>query len=264
MMAIDVAKTYRPAQWWEDETATLLDIANVLGRWETAKQWSERTEFAVVEKVREEDMAQAATIARYDYARRQGQAERCALAQNVPKLPFTNAKLAAAMGKTVEEMDRLPINPTALGLVFDVLVQSKSSLLLEDVADERRARLFLADGSLDEGALVSGLYSSRVAVTTGFILLGKGQLYGYAVAAKILLDATGAFEAVKSALGSYAEPLYWVLSFGVAAIAVRQSIELSKRTANYELMSREEAEAAEERMKNDPSKQSTVFSNLGK
>lgn len=168
------------------------------------------------------------------------------------------------MGKTVEEMDRLPINPTALGLVFDVLVQSKSSLLLEDVADERRARLFLADGSLDEGALVSGLYSSRVAVTTGFILLGKGQLYGYAVAAKILLDATGAFEAVKSALGSYAEPLYWVLSFGVAAIAVRQSIELSKRTANYELMSREEAEAAEERMKNDPSKQSTVFSNLGK
>ena len=83
MMAIDVAKTYRPAQWWEDETATLLDIANVLGRWETAKQWSERTEFAVVEKVREEDMAQAATIARYDYARRQGQAERCALAQNV-------------------------------------------------------------------------------------------------------------------------------------------------------------------------------------
>ena len=40
MSAVDVDKVYRRAEFWEDETATLLDIVNVLGRWEQANEWS--------------------------------------------------------------------------------------------------------------------------------------------------------------------------------------------------------------------------------
>jgi len=262
MSAVDATKTFRSAQFWEEGTATLLDIANVLGRWESASEWADRTEFSVVEVTRQEDMAQGASLERHEYARRNNLVERVALTQNVPKLPFKNEKLAASFGKSVEEMDAMPISETALSIVFDALAESKSSLLPEKTVDERRGRWMAAEGGLNEGAVTAGLYKSRLAVTVGFILLGKGQLYGAVFISRILLDVTGAFDTVQAALGPVAEPLYWVLSFAVAAYAVRQSMEVTNRTSDFKTMSKEDAEKEEERLKDDPLKSPTVFGRI--
>ena len=70
--------------------------------------------------------------------------------------------------------------------------------------------------------------------------------------AKVLLDLSGAFDYVKSALGPFAEPLYWILSLSVAAYAVQQSMEVYNRTSDYETYSKEEAEAEEARLNADP------------
>ena len=73
----------------------------------------------------------------------------------------------------------------------------------------------------DEGGFLSGMVKSRVAVfgraasrrkqsvgrveggrceqvVVGFFLLGKGQLYGYIFAGRILLDGTGSFDLIKA------------------------------------------------------------------
>ena len=126
---VDLSKVYRRAEFWEEETCTLLDIVNVLGRWDKCSEWSERTEFSVVEAARVENMAQGASVERFEYAKRNGYVERVAMVQNVPKLPFKNAELAAWAGKTVEEMDAMAVNSVATSIVFDALAQSKSGLV---------------------------------------------------------------------------------------------------------------------------------------
>ena len=190
MSAIDPNKTHRTAEWWEDDTATLLQVANALGRWDSAAEWAERTEFAVVNSARSESMAQGATVERHEMARRNGNVERVAFTQNVPKLPFTNEKLAASLGKSVEEMQGMPVSKTALNLLYDALAQSKTSMLPEKTVDARRKAFFTPEGGLDEGAMLQGLFKSRATVTLGWILLGKGQLYGAVFAGRILLDVT--------------------------------------------------------------------------
>jgi hypothetical protein len=208
-------------------------------------------------------MAQGASLERYEYAQRNGLAERVALSQNVPKMPFKNEKLAATFGKSVAEMDAMPVNSAALAVIYDALCESKSSMIPSKVIDERRQRFVTADGRIDEGAISGGLVKSRVAVTTGFILLGKGQLYGLVFVGRVILDYTGLWETAKGALGPYFEPLYWTLSLAVAAYAVAQSIEVANRTGDYKTYSKEEAEELELLLKNDPSKATTVLGNLG-
>ncbi len=243
--AAAASKTLRSAEWWDEQSeATLLDVVNVLGRWQNSAEWKTRTRFAVPGSIREESMTQAASIDRYDYAVRNKLVERVALVQNVPNLPFRNAELAAAYGKTLDEMNALPVRPSAANIVFDALAQSKSSLLPEAVVDDRVQSFFNDDGTLNEGAIGAGMAKSRLAVTSGFILLGKGQLYGLAAIVRVVLDATGGFDELQRVLGPYAEAIYWVLSLSVAAYAVQQSMEVTRRTGDYELMSREDAEAA--------------------
>jgi len=264
MSAVDASKVYRTAQFWEEDSATLLDLANVLGRWETASEWADRTEFSVVQVAREENMSQSASIERHDYARRNKLAERVALMQNGGKLPFKDEKLAASFGKTVDDFNAMPVNDIALGIIYDVLAESKSSMTPEKTIDARRSKLVGADGSLNEGALAAGMFKSRIAVTTGFILLGKGQLYGVVLVGRVVLDVSGAFDYVSAALGPYAEPLYWVLSLAVAAYAVQQSMEVTKRTSDFETMTREEAEKLEAELANDPKKATTVLGAPGR
>lgn len=259
MSAVDLTKTFRTAQFWEEDTATLLDIANVIGRWNAASEWAERTEFSVVAVAREENMAQSASLERHEYARRNKLAERVALMQNGPKLPFKDERLAASLGKTVEEMNAIPVSDVALGIVYDILAESKSSMTPEKTINARRSNLITADGGLNEGALAAGMFKSRIAVTTGFILLGKGQLYGVVLVGRVVLDVTGAFDYVSEKLGPVAEPLYWVLSLAVAAYAVQQSMEVTKRTSDFETMTKEEAEKLEAELQNDPKKATTVL-----
>ena len=113
LMSVDPSKVLRRAEFWEPESCTVLDVVNVLGRWETSSEWATRDQFAVVEKARAENMAQGASVERFEYAKRNNLGERVALVLNAPKLPFKDEKLAASVGKTVEEMNALPVNKVA-------------------------------------------------------------------------------------------------------------------------------------------------------
>ena len=182
-------RIWRRAEFWEPEACTALDIANVLGRWDCTSQWSERTAFALPKARREEDKALGASLQRYEMAKRMGVAERVALQQNIAKLPFTNSRLAAAFGKSVDEFNELPLSATAVNVVFDALSESKSSLIKPEICDARRARFFTEDGDLDEAAFARGLYRSRALVMFAWIFFGKGRIYSVAVGIKLAVDA---------------------------------------------------------------------------
>jgi len=191
-MSADPEKVYRRAEFWEPERCTLLDVANVLGRWEAAAQWGVRTQFSIVAKdaVREGSMAQGATKERYEMARRNNAVERVALVQNINKLPFKNDKLAASFGKTAKDFQKMPLNPAAVNTVFDALSESKSSMVVSAVADQRRSRMVNEDGTINEGAFAAGLYKSRAIVSLSWVFYGKAQIYGVFAFGKIFIDKT--------------------------------------------------------------------------
>ena len=49
--------------------------------------------------------------------------------QNVPNLPFTNAKIAASVGLTVDDFQALPVTRAACNVLFDGLAESRSGLI---------------------------------------------------------------------------------------------------------------------------------------
>lgn len=102
----------RRAEFWSNETATLLEVLNVLGRWQTADQIKERSLFTPEDmNPREENIFQSATKRRYEMAQRLGSCERMGLIQNAKGLPFTDEKLAASVRA---RHTPLPSRPTAL------------------------------------------------------------------------------------------------------------------------------------------------------
>ena len=178
LMSVDTSKVFKRAEFWDDGDATILDIINVLGRFEEASQFGTRTEFAEVKNYRLEDEAQGATLQRYEMAQRMKVVERIALLQNCPKMPFTNAPLAASVGKSVDDFNAMRVSPDAVQLVFDVLSQSKSGLIPPDVINSRRAGLTNSDGSFNEGAFSFALYKARALVIVSWFFFGKGQIVG--------------------------------------------------------------------------------------
>ena len=74
--AEDLGKVFQRAEFWDKQKATKLEVINVLGRWESASEWVERTEFTEIQNVRSVTYAQSATRERYQMAQRLGQAER--------------------------------------------------------------------------------------------------------------------------------------------------------------------------------------------
>mmetsp|Transcript_44233 Transcript_44233/g.116240 ORF Transcript_44233/g.116240 Transcript_44233/m.116240 type:complete len:351 (-) Transcript_44233:198-1250(-) len=239
----DADKIYKRAEFWDPETCTLLDIANVLGRWESSSEWAERTAFSVAKERRKENMALSATKERYDMAQRMGVVERVALQQNAAKLRFTNERLAASFDKSVKEMNAMPVSKAAIDVVFDALAESKSGLLKPEVVDERRGRFFAADGSIDEGAFSAGLYRSRAVVLFSWLFFGKGRIYGFAVFIKLCIDSLDLRERLGE-LGPYVDYLLFAGAFVAAVLGVRNQAEVVASTSNYETVSREEAEAA--------------------
>ena len=186
--------------------------------------------------------------------------ERVALKQNAPKLAFTNAGLAAWVGKTVEEMDTMPVKGVAADIVYDALAQSKSSLLPEKAVNQRRASWITDAGGLDEGAFLSGIIKSRIAVCVGFFLLGKGQLYGYVLVGRVVLDATGTFDKLREFFGPFTEPIFWVLTLGAIFYTYQQSAEVVRTTGDFETVSKEEALEQEKNF----DKSATVFEKWNK
>jgi len=186
----DVTAQYSRAEFWTDEKATLLDVLNVMGRWQSSSQWSERTEFVSEDafNYREETILQGLTEKRYRMAQKLNQVERAAFFINIPKMPFTDAKLAASVGKTVEDFNAMePPSISHCNVVYDALAQSKSGLIPPDVVDSRRNGFITPDGGLDEGAFAVGLYKARGIVIASWFLFGKGQILGFVIGFKVFV-----------------------------------------------------------------------------
>ena len=184
-------KTIRRAEFWDRNTATLKDVINVMGRWESANQWKERSEFSTVTNARKTGEEQGQTEQRYQMAKKLGMCERVAMQQNVPKLPFNNEKLAQSVGLTCDDFNSLPVSIAAVNIVFDALAQSKAGLIPPDVIDKRRNDYLAEDGSLNELAFSSGLYKSRSLVILSWFFFGKGNFLGFLVLTKIIIDSLG-------------------------------------------------------------------------
>ena len=80
---------------------------------------------------------------------------------NVALLPFNDAKLAASVNATVEELNAEPIDPVAAEIVFDALAGSMAAFATESQCDERRARFTTADGAFDATAFSEQLDDTR-------------------------------------------------------------------------------------------------------
>lgn len=192
MSAADSGKEFSRAEFWSDDKATLVDLANVMGRWTSGKQWQVRNKFASKDlDTRKEDPAQAGTQKRYEMAQRLNMVERVAMQQNVPRMAFTDERLAASVGKTVAEMEAMPVRTEAINVMFDILMESKSGLLPLDVCDKRRAGVLTAEGGLDEGKMTAAILKARGLVIFSWFFLGKGQILGVAIFFKVINDATG-------------------------------------------------------------------------
>ena len=113
------------------------------------------------------------TRKRYEMAQRMGTVERVAMQYNLGNLPFTNEKLASAVGKTAADFESLPVSRAAIDVVFDALVESKASLLAPDVLDRRRGDIVGADGSFNELAFRLGLYKARSIVIASWFMFAS-------------------------------------------------------------------------------------------
>jgi len=129
----DVDKIFQRCEWWDVQQATKLEVINVLGRWDSATEWAERTQFSEVTDVRATSMKQSATRSRYEMAQRNNVVERVALQQNAPNMPFKNAALAASVGRTVADFQAMPVTKAAVNVVFDALVESRNGLIPPEV-----------------------------------------------------------------------------------------------------------------------------------
>lgn len=205
-MSVDTARKYLRAEFWNKESATLLELINVLGRWETPDDWKERKFFSTVTNDRVASFANAATKERYEMAQKLGVVERVAMQQNVPNLPFSNAALAASVGKTVADFEAMPVTRAAVNVVFDALMESKSGLIAPDLLLKRRASLMNDEGGLDEAAFARALYKGRVLVVISWFFLGKGQVLGGLFGLKVLFDSLDIWEKLDVPVLDY---LFW-------------------------------------------------------
>ena len=93
--------------------------------------------------------------------------------ENVASLPFTDAKLAASIGATVEELNAEPIDPIAAEIVFDALSGSAAGFVLEEQCDEKRASFLTSDGGFDAASFNAALTDTRLSLL-GVLAFGPG------------------------------------------------------------------------------------------
>lgn len=184
----ELATSFKRAEFWANGTVSVLEVINILGRFEKCVEFRERTQFAEVENSREEDERQAETRKRYEMALSLKCAERAGLYMNIPNKPFTNAALAKSVGLTVEDFELLEPTKLAANVVFDALAESRAGLIPYDTFDARRAALLTEDGSFNELAFRAGLYKSRALIILAWFLFGKGNFVWVLVSVKFLHD----------------------------------------------------------------------------
>lgn len=184
---------FKRAEFWDNRTATIFEILNVLGRVDATETFGERDFFIDVppELARKEVEDNSWTRKRYDMAQRMGMVERVALQINGPSLPFTNEKLAASVGRTVEDFNAMPVSGAAIDIVFDALVESKSGLITPKELSSRRDGILNVDGdgSFNELKFRLGLYKSRGIIIASWFMFGKGNFVWILVFVQFLHDA---------------------------------------------------------------------------
>jgi len=182
---------FRRAEFWDNRMCTKMEILNVLGRWESATEWADRDFFITVSpKIAKKEVEDNSwTRQRYEMAKRMNTVERVALIQNCEKLPFTNEKLAASVGKTVDDFNALPVSRAAVDVVYDALAESRASLIPPTLIDSRKNSMINDDGSFNEVAFRLGLYKSRALVIFAWFMFGKGNFVWILVGAQFLHDA---------------------------------------------------------------------------
>ena len=179
--------TLKRAEFWSNETASVLEVVNVVGRWQKSEQIVERTAFCP-ESYRVETLAQSATWKRYKMATKLKCTERMGLLQNAKKLPFTDEKLAASVGLTVADFEDIPVTDAAANVVYDALAESRSGLIPYAVADARRAAWINDDGSVNLAAFKIGTFKSSFVVIASWFMFGKGNFVWILVFARALAD----------------------------------------------------------------------------
>lgn len=175
------------AEFWTNETATVLEVINVIGRWQSHTDIRERNEFTA-ESYRAEDLRQSGTEKRYKMAQKMKCTERYGLMCNAPKRPFTDEKLAASVGLTCADFNELPVSMAACNIAYDALAESRTGLIPYADADARRTAWITPEGALDLGRLKFGLYKSRAVVIFAWFWFGKGNFVWILVIARTLAD----------------------------------------------------------------------------
>ena len=209
----DLDKVIKRCEFWSPEVTTKKEVINVLGRWETADQWMVRSKFTTVNSAKETTWRQAATEERYEMAKKLGYVERLALAAKVHEMPFTNARLAASVGMTVDDFNAMKVERAAVNVVFDAIANSKNGMLPQNVVDERRAGFFTADGGLDDNAFEGAIKKGRGLVILSWFLLGKGQVLGVVIGLKVLFDKANLWDKINLPPGFE----YGIFAAGLAA-----------------------------------------------
>jgi len=183
-----LADVIRRAEFWTNETATVLELINVIGRFECTDDFKTRTTFTEA-GYRDEDLRQAGTEKRYMMAQKLGCVERIALSMNAPNLPFTNEKLAASVGLTVADFESIPVTDDACNVAYDALAESRSGLIPFAVADQRRKEwINELDSSFNKPRFMIGLAKSRFLVIIAWFVFGKGNFVWVLVFAQALHD----------------------------------------------------------------------------
>ena len=162
------------------DAVTARQIVNVLGRWGSHRDWNEAIgRKGKLDELRsgdfyDDDVQTLKTdfsqpmeyyIPRrpqfLNFCERYGLVARWVHGDNVGELPFTDAKLAASIGATVEELNAEPVDPLAADVVFDALSGSAAGFVLEEECDARRASFLTGDGGFDASAFASALGDTR-------------------------------------------------------------------------------------------------------
>lgn len=184
----DIKQEMHRAEFWTNETATILECINVVGRWNDYTDILERSVFTS-ESYRDEDLRQSGTEKRYKMAQKLKCTERYGLMCNAPNKPFTNAALAASVGLTCEDFNALPVSMAACNIVYDAMAESRTGLIPYAQSDARRAAFTAGpDGSFDQNRFKIGLYKSRAVVIFAWFWFGKGNFVWILVFARTLAD----------------------------------------------------------------------------
>ena len=182
-----LTKVVKRAEFWTNESATVLEIVNIIGRWNSHLDFKERSVFTE-ESYKDESLSQGATEKRHQMALKLGVTERIGLQQNIPNRPFTNEKLAASFGMTCADFEDIPVTVDACNVAYDALAESRSGLIPYADADKRRNEWLNDDGSFNQPRFLTGLAKSRFTVIIAWFIFGKGNFVWVLVFVQALHD----------------------------------------------------------------------------